>query len=220
MSGNGSVSCCAQPGALVVIAALPLCQLRDTLDSMEYQLFEGGFIPAGYGAEGACDWPDIDRLEYGSAIDQVLLVPSRFDAHALWIAPMPCPLCRRSAMLCSDLLWDAQSVSRKQVPTLQDALLCCDRETLLSMVEQGYARRLPGWGQATPQQRRIARKRMGRALEAMLDCAVKRKSGKAPVHIPRRALRRACAAGPGMHRAFGAGARGGSVCGRCAAKRR
>lgn len=72
MSGNGSVSCCAQPGALVVIAALPLCQLRDTLDSMEYQLLEGGFIPAGYGAEGACDWPDIDRVEYGSAIDQVL----------------------------------------------------------------------------------------------------------------------------------------------------
>ena len=72
MSGNGSVSCCAQPGALVVIAALPLCQLRDTLDSMEYQLFEGGFISAGYGAEGACDWPDIDRVEYGSAIDQVL----------------------------------------------------------------------------------------------------------------------------------------------------
>ncbi len=146
------------------------------------------------------------------------LVPSRFDAHALWIAPMPCPLCRRSAMLCSDLLWDAQSVSRKQVPTLQDAFLCCDRETLLSMVEQGYARRLPGWGQATPQQRRVARKRMGRALEAMLDCAVKRKSGKSPMHIPRRALRRACAAGPGMHRAFGAGARGGSVCGRCAAR--
>ena len=45
-------------------------------------------------------------------------------------------------MLCSDLLWDAQSVSRKQVPTLQDAFLCCDRETLLSMVEQGYARQL------------------------------------------------------------------------------
>ena len=87
-------------------------------------------------------------------------------------------------MLCSDLLWDAQSVSRKQVPTLQDALLCCDRETLLSMVEQGYARRLPGWGQATPQQRRVARKRMGRALEAMLDCAVKRKSGKALCIFP------------------------------------
>ena len=87
-------------------------------------------------------------------------------------------------MLCSDLLWDAQSVSRKQVPTLQDAFLCCDRETLLSMVEQGYARRLPGWGQATPQQRRVARKRMGRALEAMLDCAVKRKSGKALCIFP------------------------------------
>lgn len=43
---------------------------------------------------------------------------------------------------------------------------------------------------------------------------------QSPVHIPRRALRRACAAGPGMHRAFGAGARGGSVCGRCAARRR
>ena len=87
-------------------------------------------------------------------------------------------------MLCSDLLWDAQSVSRKQVPTLQDVFLCCDRETLLSVVEQGYARRLPGWGQATPQQRRVARKRMGRALEAMLDCAVKRKSGKALCIFP------------------------------------
>ena len=87
-------------------------------------------------------------------------------------------------MLCSDLLWDAQSVSRKQVPTLQDAFLCCDRETLLSMVEQGYACRLPGWGQATPQQRRVARKRMARALEAMLDCAVKRKSGKALCIFP------------------------------------
>ena len=146
MSGNGSVSCCAQPGALVVIAALPLCQLRDTLDSIEYQLFEGGFIPAGYGAEGACDWPDVDRLGMARPSTRFCLVPSRFDAHALWIAPMPCPLCRRSAMLCSDLLWDAQSVSRKQVPTLQDAFLCCDRETLLSMVEQGYARRLPGVG--------------------------------------------------------------------------
>ena len=87
-------------------------------------------------------------------------------------------------MLCSDLLWDAQSVSRKQVPTLQDAFLCCDRETLLSMVEQGYACRVPGWGQATPQQRRVARKRMGRALEAMLDCAVKRKGGKALCIFP------------------------------------
>ena len=87
-------------------------------------------------------------------------------------------------MLCSDLLWDAQSVSRKQVPTLQDAFLCCDRETLLSVVEQGYAYRLPGWGQATPQQRRVARKRMGRALNAMLDCAVKRKSGKALCIFP------------------------------------
>lgn len=87
-------------------------------------------------------------------------------------------------MLCSDLLWDAQSVSRKQVPTLQDTFLCCDRETLLSMVEQGYACRLPGWGQATPQQRRVARKRMGRALDAMLDCAVKRKSGKALCVFP------------------------------------
>ena len=72
MSGNGSVSCCAQPGALVVIAALPLCQLRDTLDSMEYQLFEESFIPVGYDGEGAHDWQDLDHLEYGSALDRVL----------------------------------------------------------------------------------------------------------------------------------------------------
>ena len=56
MSGNGSASCCAQPGALVVIAALPLCQ----------------FIPVGYDGEGAHDWPDLDHLEYGSALDRVL----------------------------------------------------------------------------------------------------------------------------------------------------
>lgn len=72
MSGNGSASCCAQPGALVVIAALPLCQLHDALDSMEYQLFEEGFIPVGYDGEGAHDWPDLDHLEYGSALDRVL----------------------------------------------------------------------------------------------------------------------------------------------------
>ena len=184
MSGNGSVSCCAQPGALVVIAALPLCQLRDTLDSMEYQLFEGALSRQGTVQKALV----IGRISIVWSMDRpstrFCLVPSRFDAHALWIAPMPCPLCRRSAMLCSDLLWDAQSVSRKQVPTLQDAFLCCDRETLLSMVEQGYACRVPGWGQATPQQRRVARKRMGRALEAMLDCAVKRKSGKALCIFP------------------------------------
>ena len=72
MSGNGSDSCCAQPGALVVIAALPLCQLRNALDSMEYQLFEGGFIPVGFGFEGAVDWPELDQLGFGSALDQVL----------------------------------------------------------------------------------------------------------------------------------------------------
>lgn len=72
MSGNGSVSCCAQPGALVVIAALPLCQLRDALDAMEYQLFEEGFVPVGRGVGGADDWPEFDKLGYGSAFDQVL----------------------------------------------------------------------------------------------------------------------------------------------------
>lgn len=72
MSGNGSASCCAQPGALVVIAALPLCQLHDALDSTEYQLSEEGFTPVGYDGEGAHDWPDLDHLEYGSALDRVL----------------------------------------------------------------------------------------------------------------------------------------------------
>ena len=72
MSGNGSVSCCAQPGALVVIAALPLCQLRDALDAMEYQLFEEGFVPVGRGVGGADDWPEFDQLGFGSALDRVL----------------------------------------------------------------------------------------------------------------------------------------------------
>lgn len=83
MSGNGSASCCAQPGALVVIAALPLCQLHDALDSMEYQLFEEGFTPVGYDGEGAHDWPDLDHLEYGSALDRVL--PGAFPLRCAYV---------------------------------------------------------------------------------------------------------------------------------------
>ena len=76
MSGNGSMSCCAQPGALVVIAALPLCQLRNTFDSMEYQLFEEGLAQGCCGVEGVVDWPELDQLGYESALDQV--VPGAF----------------------------------------------------------------------------------------------------------------------------------------------
>ncbi|WP_461545939.1 hypothetical protein [Senegalimassilia anaerobia] len=96
MSGNGSVSCCAQPGALVVIAALPLCQLRDTLDSMEYQLFEGGFIPVGYDGEVAHDWQDLDHLEYGSALD--------------WVLPGAFPLRCACVMDCADAVSLVQEV--------------------------------------------------------------------------------------------------------------
>ena len=81
-------------------------------------------------------------------------------------------------MSCSDLLWDAQSITRKEVPTIQDALACCDKKTLLYVVERFYASRLPGWQNASPQQRRIARKRMAHALDAMCQCAIKRKEGK------------------------------------------
>ncbi|WP_294418178.1 hypothetical protein [uncultured Senegalimassilia sp.] len=72
MSGNGSTSCCAQPGALVVIAALPLCQLHNALESMEYQLFEEGLIQGRCGTEGAADWPGFDQIGYDPALDQVL----------------------------------------------------------------------------------------------------------------------------------------------------
>ena len=50
-------------------------------------------------------------------------------------------------MLCSELLWDAEVVARKQVPTIQDAFVCCDAKTLLHIVEQFYAARLPKWGE-------------------------------------------------------------------------
>lgn len=81
-------------------------------------------------------------------------------------------------MSCSDLLWDAQSITRKEVPTIQDALACCDKKTLLYVVERFYASRLPGWQNASPQQRRVARKRMSQALDAMRQCSIKRKEGK------------------------------------------
>lgn len=81
-------------------------------------------------------------------------------------------------MSSSKLLWDAQDFSRKQVPTVQDALVCCDKQTLLYVVERMYASRLSGWGNSSPQQRRVARKRMVRALETMRQCQIKRKEGK------------------------------------------
>lgn len=87
-------------------------------------------------------------------------------------------------MSCSRLLWDEQVLSHKQVPTVQDALACCDKQTLLYVVERTFASRMPGWEIATPQQRRVARKRMARALDAMRQCQVKRKEGKSYCVFP------------------------------------
>lgn len=87
-------------------------------------------------------------------------------------------------MSCSKLLWDEQVLSRKQVPTVQDALACCDKQTLLYVVERTFASRMPGWETAAPQQRRVARKRMARALGAMRQCQIKRKEGKSYCVFP------------------------------------
>lgn len=87
-------------------------------------------------------------------------------------------------MSCSNLLWDAQSIARKKVPTIQDALACCDEKTLLYVIERFYASRLSGWRSASPQQRHVARKRMARALKAMRNCPVKRKEGKGRCVFP------------------------------------
>ncbi len=80
--------------------------------------------------------------------------------------------------LSSNLLWDAQVIRRKKIPTVQDALICCDEETLMRSVEKLYASRMPGWQDATPQQRRVARKRLRRSFDAMKECPVKRKDGR------------------------------------------
>lgn len=87
-------------------------------------------------------------------------------------------------MSCSNLLWDVQTIARKEVPTIQDALTCCDKKTLLYVVERFYASRLPGWRDVSPQQRHVARKRMARALETMRQCSVKRKEGKGRCAFP------------------------------------
>ncbi len=81
-------------------------------------------------------------------------------------------------MSCSDLLWDARQIRGKHIPTIQDAFLCCDEQTLLLTVEHLHASHMPGWADGTPQQRRVARKRMRRALESMRECPVRRKDGK------------------------------------------
>lgn len=78
----------------------------------------------------------------------------------------------------SDLLWDSHEIRGKHIPSIQDALLCCDVQTLLLVVERLHASRMPGWADSTPQQRRVARKRMKRALAAMKECPVRRKDGK------------------------------------------
>ena len=81
-------------------------------------------------------------------------------------------------MSCSSLLWDSRQIRGKHIPTIQDALLCCDDQTLLQVVEHLYASRMPGWADSTPQQRRVARKRMRRAFDSMRECPVKRKDGR------------------------------------------
>ncbi len=81
-------------------------------------------------------------------------------------------------MSSSSLLWDRSTFTRKQVPTVQDALRCCDEATLLMVVERLFAASMPGWSCATPQQRHVARKRMRLSLRTMKECSVHRKEGK------------------------------------------
>ncbi len=81
-------------------------------------------------------------------------------------------------MSSSSLLWDCDTIARKQVPTVQDALLCCDEGTLLAVIERLFAADLPGWSCATPQQRLVARKRMRTSLRIMKESPVHRKEGK------------------------------------------
>lgn len=81
-------------------------------------------------------------------------------------------------MSSSSLLWDRSTFTRKQVPTVQDALRCCDEATLLMVVERLFAASVPGWSCATPQQRHVARKRMRLSLRTMKECSVHRKEGK------------------------------------------
>ncbi len=81
-------------------------------------------------------------------------------------------------MSSSSLLWDSDTISRKQVPTVQDALSCCDEATLLAVVERLFAANIPGWSCATPQQRHVARKRMRLSLRTMKECSVHRKEGR------------------------------------------
>lgn len=81
-------------------------------------------------------------------------------------------------MSSSSLLWDCDTIARKQVPTVQDALICCDEGTLLAVIERLYASDMPGWSCATPQQRLVARKRMRSSLRTMKECPIHRKEGK------------------------------------------
>ena len=81
-------------------------------------------------------------------------------------------------MSSSSLLWDCDTIARKQVPTVQDALVCCDEGTLLAVIERQFAADMPGWSCATPQQRLVARKRMRSSLRVMKECPVHRKEGK------------------------------------------
>lgn len=81
-------------------------------------------------------------------------------------------------MSSSSLLWDCDTIARKQVPTVQDALVCCDEGTLLAVIERQFAADMPGWSCATPQQRLVARKRMRSSLRTMKECPVRRKEGK------------------------------------------
>ena len=72
MSANGSMSCCAQPGALVVVAALPLCQAQVAFETAQQKLLENVCAEPrgsdrGLRDEGACD-----SFAYDAAFDGFL----------------------------------------------------------------------------------------------------------------------------------------------------
>ncbi len=76
------------------------------------------------------------------------------------------------------LLWDAKKFTKKQIPTIFDALNCCNHEVLLKLVEMLYLNCSNNLANEPAGVRRGVRNKLKTILYEFLHCDIVRSSGK------------------------------------------
>lgn len=84
----------------------------------------------------------------------------------------------------AQLLWNAKKFTKKQIPTIFDALNCCNHEVLLRLVEALYLNCASNLVNEPASVRRGVRNKLKSILYELLHCNIVRSSGKKYVVFP------------------------------------